>query len=124
MEPSQFIFIVLPLAIIIAILIVVVFYLAKRTEETDYEKEIKELRRSFLKGKIDQKNFLYIRENLKREHLFCEESKKLDDMLEHKQMDPDTYVRMKKALEMSFDEKLVKIHEKYNIENLAVDRKL
>lgn len=124
MEPSQFIFIVLPLAIIIAILVVVVFYLSKRTEETDYEKEIKELRRSFLKGNIDQKNFLYIRENLKREHLFCEESKKLDDMLEHKQMDPDTYVRMKKALEMSFDEKLVKIHEKYNIENLVVDRKL
>jgi len=115
MEPSQFIFIVLPLAIIIAILVVVVFYLSKRTEETDYEKEIKELRRSFLKGKIDQKNFLYIRENLKRENLFCEESKKLDDMLKHNQMDPDTYVRMKKALEMSFDEKLVKIHEKYNI---------
>ena len=115
MEPTQFIFIVLPLAIIIAILVVVVFYLSKRTEETDYEKEIKELRRSFLKGKIDQNNFLYIRENLKRENLFCEESKKLDDMLEHNQMDPDTYVRMKKALEMSFDEKLVKIHKKYNI---------
>jgi hypothetical protein len=113
MEPTQFIFLILPLAIIIAILVIVVFFLSKKTEETEYEREIKELRRSFLKGKIDQKNFLYIRENLKREHLFSDESKKLDKMLEQKKMDPDTYVRMKKALEMSFDEKLVRIHEKY-----------
>ncbi len=41
MEPSQFFFIILPLATIIAILVVVVFYLARKTEETDYEKEIR-----------------------------------------------------------------------------------
>jgi len=124
MEPSQFIFLILPLAIIIAILVVVVFYLSRKIEETGYEKEMKELRRSFLKGKIGQKTFLYIRDNLKREHLFCDESKRLDDMFEHKQMDPDTYVRMKKALEMSFDEKLVKIHEKFNFGNSAADNKM
>jgi hypothetical protein len=123
MEPSQFFFIILPLATIIAILVVVVFYLARRTEETDYEKEIKELRRSLLKGKLDRKTFLYIRDNLKVEDLFADESKRLDDMLKHKKMDPDTYIRMKKVLGMSFNERLVKINEKYNFDNSASDIK-
>ncbi len=117
MEPSNFFFLILPLAIIIAVLVVVVFYLARRTEETDYEKEMKELRQSLLKGKLDRKTFLYIRDNLKVEDHFADESKRLDDMLKHKKMDPDTYIRMKKVLEMTFDERLVKINEKHNFDD-------
>ena len=120
MEPSQFIFLILPLAIIIAILVVVVLYLSRRNEVTDYEKE---LRQSLLKGKIDRKTFLYIRDNLKIEDRFTDESKRLDDMLKHKKMDSDTYVRMKKVLDMTFDERLVKINEKYNFDNSAVNSK-
>ena len=115
MEPSQFIFIILPLAILIAILVVVVFYLARKTEETDYEKEMKRLRQLLLKGKLDRETFLRIRDNLKVEDLFADETKRLDDMLKDKQMDSDTYVRMKKILEMSFSERLVKINEKYGL---------
>jgi len=118
MEPNTFFFVVLPLALIISILVVVVFYLAKRNEESDYEKEIKELRKSLLKGKLDRKTFLYIRDNLKAEDIFADESKRLDEMLKHKRMDQDTYVRMKKVLEMSFNERLVKISEKHDFDNL------
>jgi nitrogen fixation-related uncharacterized protein len=114
MEPSQFFFIILPLAIIIAILIVVVFYLSRKTEETDYEKEMKNLRKLLLKGKLDRQQFLHIRDNLKVEDLFVDETKRLDDMLKHKKLDSDTYVRLKKILEMSFGERLEKIEKKYN----------
>jgi hypothetical protein len=117
MEPSQFFFFILPLAIIIAILVVVVFYLGRKTEETDYEKEMKRLRQLLLKGKLDRETFLHIRDNLKVEDLFADESKRLDDMLKHKKMDSDTYVRMKKILEMSFNERLEKINQKHNFDN-------
>jgi len=76
-----------------------------------------------LKVKLDRKTFLYIRDNLKVEDLFADESKRLDDMLKHKKMDPDTYIRMKKVLGMSFNERLVKINEKYNFDNSASDIK-
>jgi hypothetical protein len=60
---------------------------------------------------------LYIRDNLKVEDLFFDESKRLDNMLKHKKLDTDTYIRMKKVLDMNFNEKLVKINEKYNLDN-------
>ena len=116
MEPSQFFFLILPLAIIIAVLVAVVFYLSRKTEETNYEKEIKELRRLLIKGKLDRKSFLYIRDNLKAEDHFTDESKQLDDIMKQKKMDPDTYVRTKKILEMTYNERLVKIHEKYDFD--------
>lgn len=117
MEPNQFFLVILPLASIIGILVVVVFYLARRNEETSLEKEMKELRKSLLQGKLDRKSFLYIRDNLKVEDLFFDESKRLDNMLKHKKLDTDTYIRMKKVLDMNFNEKLVKINEKYNLDN-------
>ena len=55
------------------------------------------------------------------EDLFDDESKQLDDMIKHNKLDPDTYVRMKKALQLNINEKLVKIHEKYNSDNSASD---
>lgn len=119
MEPNQFFFFILPLAIIIAILIVIVFTLARKTEDTYYEKEMKDLRRSLIKGELDRKAFLYIRDNLKAEDHFANESIRLDDMFKHKKMDPTTYVRMKKALQLTFNERLVKIHENYNFDNTS-----
>ena len=117
MEPSQFFYIILPLAIIIAILVSVVFYLGRRNDESDYEKEMKRLRQLLLKGKLDRKTFLRIRDNLKVEDLFADETERLDNMLKQKNIDSDTYVRMKKILEMSFTERLEKINLKYNFEN-------
>ena len=117
MDPSQFFFIILPLAAIIAILVVVVFYLSRKTEETDYEKEMKKLRQLLIKGKLDRESFLHIRDNLKVEDLFSEESKRLDNMFENKKLDSDTYLRMKKVLDISFNERLEKINEKYDFDN-------
>ena len=120
MEPNQFFFLILPLAILIAVLVILVFYLSRRIEETDYEKEMKNLRQLLLKGKLDRKTFLHIRDNLKVEDLFADETERLDDMFKQKQIDSDTYVRMKKILEMSFSERLVKINEKYGFDQLVI----
>ena len=101
MDSSQFFFLLLPLAIIIVVLVVVVLLISKRTEENDYEKEMKELRQALLKGKIDRKTFLYISDNLKAEDHFESESKKLDDMLDQQIICPDNYIRRKKALQLT-----------------------
>jgi hypothetical protein len=120
MEPNQFFFIVLPMATIIAVLVITIYYLARKTEETDYEKEMKKLRKLLLQGKLDRKSFLYIRENLKVEDIFVDEVKRLDDMLKHKNIDSDTYVRLKKILEMNFNDRLVKINAKHNFETSII----
>ena len=117
MEPIQFFFIIVPLTAIISILVAVVFYLSRKTEETDYEKEIKRLRQLLIKGDLDRETFLNVRENLKAEDLFSDESKRLDEMLESKTMDSDTYLRMKKVLQVGFNERLKKIDDKYNFDN-------
>ncbi|MEJ2240844.1 MAG: hypothetical protein P8Y18_01695 [Candidatus Bathyarchaeota archaeon] len=67
-----------------------------------------------MKGKLDRKSFLYIKDNLKVEDLFGDETKRLDQMLNEKSIDPETYCRMSKILTMTFNEKLEKINLKYN----------
>jgi hypothetical protein len=119
METSQFFLIVLPLAIIIGILVGVIFYLGKEGDEDDYEKEMKRLRKLFLKGKLDKETFMHIRDNLKIEDIFVDETQRLDHMLQEKAIDSDAYVRMKKILEMSFNERLEKINQKYHFDNLS-----
>ena len=114
MEPSQFFIVVIPLAAIIALLVGAVYYLSKKTEETNLEKEMKELKNSYFKGKIDKKTFIYIRDNLKAENHFSEESQKMNEMYESKKMDSETYLRLKKVLEKSFNKRLAKIHENHN----------
>ena len=114
MQPTQFFFIVVPLASLIAVLVVVVFYLSRKTEETDYEKEMKRLRQLLIKGKLGRDSFLYIRDNLKAEDLFADESRRIDDMMKNKQIDSETYIRMKKILEYGFNERLEKLNQKHN----------
>ena len=55
-----------------------------------------------------------MRDNLKAEDLFTGESKRLDEMLNHQKVDQLTYSRMKTALQMTYNEKIVKREEKYN----------
>ena len=107
----------LSLIIIITILVAIILYLRRKNEGTDYEKEMKRLRQLLLKGKLDRKSFLRVRDNLKVEALFADENKKLDNMLTKKSIDPESYRRMKKILEMSFTEKLEIINMKYNYVN-------
>jgi hypothetical protein len=113
MEPISFFFIVLPLAIIVSVLVGVILFLSRKSEKTDYEKELKEVRDSYFKGKIDQKTFHYMKDNLRTEHHFFEESKRIDNLFENKKMDSDTYLRTKKILENSYNERLMRIHEKH-----------
>ncbi len=120
METSQFFLIVLPLALLIGILVGVVFYLGKEGEEDDYEKEMKKLRQLLLKGKLDKKTFLHIRDNLKIEDIFVDETERLDQMLKEKTIDSDAYIRMKKILEMSFNERLEKISKRHDFDNLTL----
>ena len=61
------------------------------------------LRQLLVKGKLDKKTFLHIRNNVKIEDLFADQTKRLDKMLKEKTIDSDAYIRMKKILEMSFN---------------------
>ena len=120
MEPSQFFFIIIPLALLVAILVIVVFYLSRKTDETDYEKEMKRLRQLLIKGKLDRDSFLNVRANLRAEDLFADESQRMDEMIKNQQIDPDTYIRMKKVLEYGFNERLEKINQKYNYDDNTI----
>ena len=117
MEIVQLVNIILPLALIITISVSVILYSRRKNEKTDYEKEMKRLRQLLLKGKLDRKSFLRVRDNLKVEELFADETKRLDNMLMQKSIDSETYRRMKKILKMSFTKKLDKINMKNNYVN-------
>jgi hypothetical protein len=117
MNPSLFFTAVLPLALIVFVLVGIVYYLLKKSEETKYEKEMKVLRKSLLKGEIDKKTFLYIRDKLKAEIHYFEESQRMNKMLQHKKIDWDTYLRLKEILEMRFNERLSLIQIHHNIAN-------
>ncbi len=111
MEPSLLISIITPMVTFSIGLAIMFYYLHGKIEDTDYEKEIKELKHSLIQGKLNRKSFLYIRDNLKVEDLYNIESKRLDDMSEQKMIDEVTYTRMKKVLQMTFEDKLIKIQE-------------
>jgi len=115
MEPSLFFTAVLPLALIVFVLVGIVYYLLRKTEETKYEKEMKELRKLLFKGQIDKNSYLYSRDKLKAEIHYLEESKKINEMLENKKIDLDSYSRMKEILEMRFNERISLIQIHHNI---------
>ena len=117
MNPSLFYTAVLPLALIVFVLVGIVYYLLKKTEETKYEKEMKILRKSLLKGKIDKNTFLYIKDKLKAEMHYLEESQRINKMLQQKKIDLDTYLRKKEILEVRFNESLSLIRIHHNMAN-------
>lgn len=98
----------------VSLLAFVIIFYRRKNIETNYEKEMKKLRLDLLQGKLDRKSFLYIKDNLKVEDLFGEETQRLENMFEQKSIDSETYCRMKKILSMTFNEKLQKISLKYN----------
>ena len=106
--------IILPLATIITLSTCVYVHRSRKTKETGFDKEMRKLRQLLLKGKLDRKMFLHIRDNLKVEDLFADETQRLDNLLEEKNIDQETYRRMKQILKMSFNERLEKINLKYN----------
>ena len=110
MESDYFFFLIMPLAILVVFLIGLRIY-RTRKEEDDHEKELKKLRRLFLSGRVNKKNFLNMRSRLKHEKIFTTESKKLLTVLSEEKIDEETYVRLRQVLEKSFRDRLDKLNE-------------
>jgi len=82
MDPSEFFFLVLPLAALVAILVVAVLYLARK-ENTIQHKELETLHELTRTGEIDKENF----------------SMALQDLVNKKVIDKDSCERLRKLLE-------------------------
>ena len=94
---------------------VVVYY--SRKEEDNYEKELKNLRRMLLRGKIDRKTYVNLSNRLKYAKHFNDESKKLLSLLSDEKIDQITYTRLRHVLETTFRERLDKIDQRTNEQN-------
>lgn len=114
MKSIDLIYAIPVLIVSVTILISMILLRYRKNTETKYEKEMKQIRLSFLQGKLDRKSFLYVKDNLKVEDIFGDETQRLNQMLAEKSIDPETYCRMKKILSMTFNEKIEKINLKYN----------
>jgi hypothetical protein len=88
MEPTEFYYIVLPLAGLIGLLVPLVGYHA--TKEERNEKKLAKLARA------------YLRDRLKQKEAFNKQLEILDAQLRNKKIDKNTYVRLKKVLETDF----------------------
>ena len=109
MQISILAFLILPM-VVISIGILVIVYYSKKKSETDFEKEIKQLRKLQVSGQLDKKSFFNIRNRMKVEKLSSDQGAILEKMFEEKKIDSTTYMRLKKALNLSLHEKL----KKYN----------
>jgi hypothetical protein len=125
MIDSNLLNLLLPLASIGAIAIIgILLFQRRKNDETDYEKEMKKLRQLLLKGKLDRKTFLQIRDNLRVEDIYADEIQRLDNLLQQKNIDSETHRRMKKILEMNLKERLDKISLKHNYETKQIIAKI
>lgn len=91
MDAFNFNFIVLPLGIIVFILAATVFYYAKK-EEFAKRRALKIIR-------------LYVNETKKQHKHHSDDIAHLNLLLKEKSIDKETYNRMKKLLEMSYEQK-------------------
>jgi hypothetical protein len=96
MEPSDFYFLVLPLAGLIALLVFIVVYNARREERQT--KKFEKLMRKYMKEKKKQRE------------LFNKQLEILDTQLHNKTIDKNTYARFKKMLEINFTKRTEKAH--------------
>jgi len=87
MDPNEFLFLILPLASLVTILVVVVLYLARK-EDTIQHKELETLNELMRTGEVDKENF----------------SMALQDLVSKKIIDENSCERLRKLLEDSFNE--------------------
>jgi hypothetical protein len=102
-------------AAVIVGLAVFAYHRSGMKEVNQYEKDLKELRVQVIKGNVGHKTFRYMKDSLRAEHLFVSEQNRLDTMYQQNQMDETTYTRMKKVLQLTFNQKLMKIHNKHTL---------
>jgi hypothetical protein len=113
MNPITLLAVMSPTAAVITAFTMFSYYRSGMKEVNDYEKDLKALRIQVIKGNVSHKTFRYMKDNLRVEHLFVNESKRLDEMFQQDLMDEITYTRMKKVLQLTFNQKLMKIHTAY-----------
>ena len=99
MEPLDFQFFVLPLAVLIGILTLMVVYYARREERQ--EKKLKKLMRRYVRNRVTQ------------EEIFAKELEKLQLLLRNKSIDKSTYSRLKETLEISFAQKREEVRTQF-----------
>ena len=84
MEPSDFYFLVLPLAGLIALLVLLVLYHARREER--HKKKLAKMAREYLKDRMRQRE------------TFAKQLEILDAQLHNKAIDKNTYARLRNVL--------------------------
>ena len=113
MNPTLLVAVMSPITVVIAAVTVFSYQHSGMKQVNAYEKLLKEMRIQVIKGNLGHKKFRYMKDNLKAEEIFAEESKRLENLLKAGTLDDLTYTRMQKILQHTFNEKLVKIHTKY-----------
>lgn len=94
--------------LVLSIGLLVIIYYSKKNSETDYEKEIRQLRQLQLSGKLDKKRFLQFKNRLMVDISSFEQREILEKMLKKERIDSVTFRRMQKALQFSLNQKLRK----------------
>lgn len=95
-----------------------IYHFSKSKAETSYEKDLNELRRLWLTGKLDRKNYRYIKNSMNAEQIFNGESQKIDNLLCNEQLDQIEYIRIKKILQMNLNKRLVNIENNHMPKNM------
>jgi hypothetical protein len=76
--------------------------------ETDFEKELRVLRKLKFSGQLNKQSYSSIRNRMENEKSSSEQEKRLETMLKEDRIDSMTFNRMRKALHMSLDTKFKK----------------
>ena len=87
MDPTEFIFLILPLAALVTLLVVIVLYLARK-EDVIRHKEVETLNELMQTGVVNKDNF----------YMF------LQDLISDKMIKEDSYETLGKLLQESFNE--------------------
>jgi len=87
MDPTEFIFLILPLAALVTVLVVVVLFLARK-EDTVRHKEVEALNELMQTGVLNKENFYMM----------------LQDLVQNKMIKKDSCETLGKLLEESFNE--------------------
>ena len=91
MEPTDFYYFVLPLAGLIALLVLMVLFHARKEER--HRKKLAKLARAYMKDRLKQRE------------IFAKQLEILDAQLRNKTIDKKSYARLKKVLEINFAER-------------------
>ncbi len=96
MDPADFYFFVSPLAALVGVLVLAVFYYARREERADAE--LRQIKMEFQSGTLDKKEYEQKKNALLQNRVFAEELERLQSLLEDKSIDHETYSRLKKII--------------------------